>query len=435
MAKKNVTGKALVFRLFQSFAAFFWITYFMFIGVTALNSKLNGEKAERVSGLSVVLVIAIILQIVAIVFLVLSKREINAKKAAEQAHNETVIRLARQEFEKVKLDIDEERIIALLEPQRANIQTLQEKFNKPNFGVALPGPLVIITFAIVAIQEWKKNKIKQKLDIAKTAFFNDYRRRIAEPLLNTYFPGYKYYPAQGISKEELVKLNVFNMGNFDKVITEDYVEGTYKNIYYHQSDLIAKNVTSQSTITFFKGRAGIYDYKKSGFTGELIITSKKYGSHINRGSLDKIEMENMEFNKTFDVYADTPHTAYFILTPHFMEHIMDLNAQGDLYIRFVEDKICILRNHVAGMFEPDFTKPLDIKFELGRSLYELKEIQRFIDILNIEGKPLEPTATGEYNKSVYQYENNTDSSVESAAEITSEPENTSGISKFKLKKE
>lgn len=114
---------------------------------------------------------------------------------------------------------------------------------------------------------------------------------------------------------------------------------------------------------------------------------------------------------------------------------MDLNAHGDLYIRFVEDKICILRNHVTGMFEPDLTKPLDIQFEIGRSHYELKEIECFIDVLNIEGKPEEPTDTGEYNKPVYQYENSTDSSVVSATEITSKPENTSVTPKFKLKKE
>lgn len=439
MAKKNVTGKALVFRLFQSFAAFFWITYFMFIGVTTLNAKLNGGKVQKVSGLGTVLALAIILQIIAIVFLVLLKREANAKKAAEQEYNESVTELAQREFQKIGIDIGihNAKDIALLEAQRANIQALQKKYSKPGFGVGLPGPLVIITFAIVAIQQWQKNKLKKKLDIAKVEFYNEYRRRIANPLLDTCFPGYKYYPSQGIAKEELKKLNVFNLGNFDEVITEDYVEGTYKNIHYHQSDLIvkAKNAPGQSAFLLFKGRAGIYNYRKSGFDGELIITSKKYGSHINKSDLNKTEMESMEFNKIFDVYADTPHTAYFILTPHFMEHIMDLNAHGDLYIRFVEDKICILRNHVTGMFEPDLTKPLDIEFEIGRSHYELKEIERFIDVLNIEGKPEEPTATGEYNTSVYQYENNTDSSVESAAEITSEPENTSGVSKFKLKKE
>ena len=124
--------------------------------------------------------------------------------------------------------------------QRANIQALQKKYSKPGFGVGLPGPLVIITFAIVAIQQWQKNKLKKKLDIAKVEFYNEYRRRIANPLLDTCFPGYKYYPSQGIAKEELKKLNVFNLGNFDEVITEDYVEGTYKNIHYHQSDLIVK---------------------------------------------------------------------------------------------------------------------------------------------------------------------------------------------------
>lgn len=434
MAKKQITEKALAFRMFQVLAAFFFGVFFMFTFFNILVSKLNGEEAEKMPGLGKVLVAAIIFQIIAIVFFILSKRESDAKKAEEQAYNESVIKLARREFEQVDLNIDETSLITLLEPQRVNIQTLQKKYDKPMFGISLPGPLVIITLVIVAIQHWQKDRLKDKLDTAKTTFYNDYRRRIAEPLLDTCFPGYKYYPAQGVTKEELVKLNIFNPGFLDRVITEDYVEGTYKNIHYHQSDLIAKDWNSKSTTTVFSGRAGIYDYMKSGFAGELIITSKKYGSYINNGGLNKIEMESMKFNNTFNVYADTPHTAYFILTPHFMEHIMDLNAQGDLYIRFVEDKICILRNHVAGMFEPDLTKPLDIKFEIGRSHYELKEIERFIDVLNIEGMPEEPKVKNEYNKSANDYEGSFGSLTENTTKATNEPESTSGTSKFKLKK-
>lgn len=435
MAKKQITEKQLTFRFFQIFAAFFLATFFMFTFFNILVAKLNGEEAEKMPGLGKILLVGIILQIIAIVFLILSKRESDAKKAAEQAYNESVIELARREFEQVDLDIDETSLITLLEPQRVNIQTLQKKYDKPKFGVSLPGPLVIITLVIVAIQEWQKNRIKEKLDTAKTTFYNDYRRRITEPLLGTCFPGYKYYPSQGITKEELVKLNVFHLANLNKVITEDYVEGTYKNINYHQSDLIAKSGHGSSITTFFNGRVGIYDYRKSGFTGELIITSKKYVTYINNGGLNKIEMESMEFNRTFNVYADTPHTAYFILTPHFMEHIMDLNAYGDLYIRLIEDKICILRNNVTGMFEPDLTKPLDIKLEIGRSHYELKEIERFIDVLNIEGTPEEPTYKGDYNKLAYDYESSSGSLAESTTQVTDEPQTTSTTSKFKLKKD
>lgn len=434
MARKRITGKEFAFRAFQTFAAFFFGVFFLFSFFNILVAKLNEEEAQKMPGLGKVLIMAIFLQIIAIVLLISLKREKDAKRAEEQAYNESVIALARHEFENVDIDIDETSLITLLEPQRVNIQTLQKKYDKPKFGVTLPGPLIVITLVIVAIQEWQKNRIKEKLDTAKNAFYNDYRRRIAEPLLNTCFPGYKYYPAQGITKEELVKLNVFHTISLSKVMSEDYVEGTYKNIHYHQSDLIAKDVKSKSTTTFFNGRVGIYDYRKSGFTGELIITSKKYVTYINNGGLNKIEMESMEFNRTFNVYADTPHTAYFILTPHFMEHIMDLNAYGDLYIRIVEDKICILRNHVTGMFEPDLTKPLDIKLEIGRSYFELKEIERFIDVLNIEGTPEEPKYKGDYNKSTYDYESSSGSLAESTTKVTDEPKTTS-TSKFKLKKD
>lgn len=80
MAKKRVTGKAMGFRFFQTFAAFFWFTFFMFKLCLILNAKFSEKKAEKIPGLGNILTLAIILQIIAIVLLVLSKREANAKR-------------------------------------------------------------------------------------------------------------------------------------------------------------------------------------------------------------------------------------------------------------------------------------------------------------------------------------------------------------------
>lgn len=65
---------------FQTFAAFFWFTFFMFKLCLILNAKFSEKKAEKIPGLGNILTLAIILQIIAIVLLVLSKREANAKK-------------------------------------------------------------------------------------------------------------------------------------------------------------------------------------------------------------------------------------------------------------------------------------------------------------------------------------------------------------------
>ena len=100
--------------------------------------------------------------------------------------------------------------------------------------------------------------------------------------------------------------------------------------------------------------------------------------------MKKIEMENISFNKKFDVYSMNEHMVYYLLTPQFMEYLLSLDSRGEIIFRFTADKIYVFRNHIAGIFEPDMTRPIDIPYEIGKSYNELKEILDFVDILKLE---------------------------------------------------
>ena len=66
-----------------------------------------------------------------------------------------------------------------------------------------------------------------------------------------------------------------------------------------------------------------------------------------------VETENEEFNKKYQILTKDAHTAFYILTPHFMEYILkaDLMAEGQTYICFDSYHVYVAINNGRDMFE------------------------------------------------------------------------------------
>lgn len=95
-------------------------------------------------------------------------------------------------------------------------------------------------------------------------------------------------------------------------------------------------------------------------------------------------MENILFNRKFDVYTTNEQMAYYLLTPQFMEYLLQLDVRRETAFRFSGNHIVLLRNGINGIFEADMSQPLDIQYEIGKSYNELKEILDFVDVLNLD---------------------------------------------------
>ena len=130
-----------------------------------------------------------------------------------------------------------------------------------------------------------------------------------------------------------------------------------------------------------RGRVSVYDFNKS-IQGEMVIKTKETNAYIK--NMEKVVMENLQFNEKFEVYATDAHLVFYVLTPQFMEYLLQLKLWGDTVFRFADDKVYILRNQVSGIFEPNMGNTLDVAYEIGKSYNELKEILDFIDILKLE---------------------------------------------------
>lgn len=163
--------------------------------------------------------------------------------------------------------------------------------------------------------------------------------------------------------------------SYNQISGSDYVKGTYKGkevefcdlkLEYEESDTDSDGNTTTSCVTVFQGhllkiRLGRHldggvrvlerrvKRKKKGSSGLM----NSFWSKMGLTPYQDVEMEDEEFNRAFGVKAQNPHTAFYILTPHFMQSIirMDRIADAHTNICFVGDYAYISLDNGRDLFE------------------------------------------------------------------------------------
>lgn len=358
-------------------------------------------------------VLFIIFQIPAVFFKIKIEQKKHLIKADHKAYEEKIrqdIQKNKEIYRTLNLAIDKEKIFAVLEPLRIGICQNQKKVDRimKRADVQVGGIFIPVTIAVKIIDSYRLRKLKDKLDMDHAAFYMEYKRNIAEPILERFFGEFQYKPSQGLSKNELLGFKFLKGVNMNAVHSEDYIEGIYKGVGYRQADVQREKRLDASDlyneIDRLHGRISIYEFKKS-LNGDIVIKSKN-SPHVDVGSLAKVEMENIQFNDRFDVYAANGQMAYYLLTPQFMEYLLQLDVRRETAFRFSTNHIYVLRNGINGVFEVDMSKPLDLQYEIGKSYNELQEILDFVDVLN-----LDKVAEQANLRAVYSMEEDTEPSV------------------------
>lgn len=341
-----------------------------------------------------VAVAAVIFEILAIVSKIASGKKKRLMQQKEKAYEETIrqdIQMNRELYQNLDIKISREKLLSDLEPLRIRINRNQKALEKIKERRATnQGGVIVIDYLILrAIDSFRMPRLQNRLEEDKALFYREYKRYIAEPVLQQFFEESQYKPAQGFSPGEIEGFKLIRngaIGGWDNMESEDYIEGVYQGIHYRQADVRkaknAKNTELQELETGIQGRIAVYDFKKQ-LQGDVVITSKN-NSILNRANMEKVSVENLQFNEKFDIYATDAHTVFYLLTPQFMEYLLNLKLWGDTVFRFEDQKIFVFRNHVGGIFEPDMGRKLDIEYEIGKSYNELKEVLDLIDVLRLE---------------------------------------------------
>ena len=186
----------------------------------------------------------------------------------------------------------------------------------------------------------------------------------------------------------------------DRYSSNDYISGRYKDIGFRQADVHIEEErestdsdgnTTTYWVTIFRGRWMIFDFNKT-FKADLQVCQKFFGNNKisnwgNDTKFEKVKLESVDFNKRLNVYAQSDHEAFYLLTPPIMEKIIKLDDmnQGRLLLCFIDNKLHIGLYDGKDSFEhaPVFSQ---INEEQVRSNIsnDIKQITMFIDELDLD---------------------------------------------------
>jgi hypothetical protein len=203
-----------------------------------------------------------------------------------------------------------------------------------------------------------------------------------------------YSPACHISESVIRQTNLFP--KWSRISGSDLVKGTYKDVKFSFSDLHLQHETgsgkNRKVVTKFKGQWLIIDPAKE--IPHAVLLRERSGSKAK----SDIETESIEFNRRFQITTRDPHTAFYILTPHFIEHILkaDKRAGAATSISFERRQVHVALHNGRDLFEPCSKKLYDISnIEMLRMQmsWDAKYITNIIDelllnenLFNTEGK-------------------------------------------------
>lgn len=178
--------------------------------------------------------------------------------------------------------------------------------------------LCLISFIFVA-PEAKK---------AMNALRAEYKDTFLPGILNESFDDAKFEYWAGLTEMEVMQTSLYKLGN--RLESEDLLTGEYKGVSFKQADVhIWEHIEEDKEkrdIEHFNGRMIMFD-TNSDYSSSVRVISKPRSSgkgdyRLGFDEEHRVEMEGMEFNDAFKVYARKAHDAFYILTPDVMEQMM-----------------------------------------------------------------------------------------------------------------
>ncbi|RED46156.1 DUF3137 domain-containing protein [Aestuariispira insulae] len=187
--------------------------------------------------------------------------------------------------------------------------------------------------------------------------------------------------------------------SYDKSDLEDEISGRIGDIELHlvEARLQDKRTTTDSKgnrktsyHTVFRGLLAEFTFPKR-VKARTIITQdsgkifNKFKSWGIQG--DRVSLEDPEFERIFEVFSSDQVEARYLLTPRFMERLVDLSRHFDrgLQLAFDQDRLYLAGPKRENMFEAGsvFSDLTDTKY-VAETLAEIRIILDIIDILNLE---------------------------------------------------
>ena len=236
--------------------------------------------------------------------------------------------------------------------------------------------MFIYAFSIENVRKNLENEEKYQVILYK----NKYKDNFIPLVLGNVYEDIKYDRTSGIGDDKIRHL--IQISKAEPILSKDYFEGKYKGVRFCQCTMKTKlsYVGVYGEFADYCGRIFMFETQK--VVNEVYIYSKHFRNKPNAiKMLGRVETEDIDFNNAFDVSAKKSEDAFYILTPHLMDVLMDLarkyGTMGVLYRNGFVYVVFNQLNEVASDMDVNIFKPLDYLTEVSK----VKNFFRLIDVL------------------------------------------------------
>ena len=167
----------------------------------------------------------------------------------------------------------------------------------------------------------------------KKSFEKKIKRQVM-PILMKAIPNFSWEEKPPVTKEDMNEAKIFPLIPKCKVSSDDCFKGKYRDVHINITECDfqygKKNV--------FQGAVIKIDMNKN-FEGTTVIRPKKgiefrHVKDLTKARLEKIELEDVEFNKTYDVYSTDQIESRYLLTTSFIERFKNITMAFSSQVSF-----------------------------------------------------------------------------------------------------
>lgn len=251
-------------------------------------------------------------------------------------------------------------------------------------GVLLFFVMPMVTFVIIIITSLAMGALS-----GVNEYKLMYKTLLVEDIYKQHFEDVSFNFESGYDKEYVANTQLISVGN--RYSSDDYISGIYQGVRFTRSDVHMQNVQrsgkTTTTVTYFEGPWMVFDCPKS-FTSSTKVAEKEFlnGGHPGWFSgFEEIKTESIKFNELFGVYTTNEHDAFYLLTPHFMEKLIELERkfEGKLTVGFINSQIHVLIYNNENALEPSIMNPIS-EHDAGYIEYQANIIKEICTCLNLE---------------------------------------------------
>jgi len=209
-----------------------------------------------------------------------------------------------------------------------------------------------------------------------------YKKEIIGRMVEALVENGRYSPNQGISETTFNESNLFIRP--DRYDSEDLISGMIDKTSFLFAEIHAEekqsNGKSTHWVTIFKGFFFIADFHKN-FTGRTVVSRNSFF----KWKSGRVKLENVEFEKRFDVFSTDQLEARYLLTPSMMERIIALDDRlgGDIVLSFYNSNVIIAISSSTNHFESSLWSSIDNTDKLQREYNLISSMISIVEELNL----------------------------------------------------